>query len=208
MTACDGIQPLLAEWIGSELEGDDAARVRAHLEECATCRAEEAEMREVLALVESDVREEGLGGGVPDPGPAYWAGFSARVTGAIPAHERREKATPRVAKVVWLFDRAPRYAAAALAAAAVLVLALRLPGPTHANDPDAQLAELLASPAAEGIGEILAPPSSEAVAGLPPEDLDRLGEKLAGLDDFEASGDLDDLSPELLEKLLDRLDAT
>lgn len=202
MSACDTVQPLLAEWIANELDGAEAADVRAHLAECAMCRTEEAEMREVLALLESDAAADGLGG-IANPGEPYWAGFASRVSANVAP--RRAKTAPAATNVVRLFDRAPRVAVAALAAAALVVLALRMPWPTTPGDPDTQLAALLASPAAEGIGEMIAPSASD-LASLAPDDLDRLGEKLVAAE--ESDDDLDDLSPEQLDELLQLLDAT
>ena len=201
MSGCETVQPLLAEWIANELDGAEAADIRAHLAECGACRTEEAEMRDVLALLESDASADGLGG-IANPGDPYWAGFASRVSANVAP--RRVKATPAATNVVWLFDRAPRVAVAALAAAALVVLAIRTPWPSTPGDPDTQLAALLASPAAEGIGEMLSPPGPD-IAGLAPDDLDRLGEKLAA-DDHD--DDLDSLSPAQLDELLELLDAT
>lgn len=205
MSACDRVQPLLAESISGELDAGDAAEVRVHLAECASCRAEEAEMRGILALLETDAAE-GLGSGVRDPGPAYWASFADRVAA---------QATPRAksGNVTWLFGRVPRVLAAGLAAAAVLVIALKVPTvPPAASAEDPRLAELLT--------ESVATSPLIDLSDLEADDLDRLGDELvtaaaavpardvdAPRSPAAALDGLEDLSPTELEKLLEQLDA-
>lgn len=212
MSACDHVQPLLADWIAGELDAGDAAGIRSHLAECASCRAEEAEMRTVLALFETDVAAEGLGGGVRDPGAAYWATFADRV----------EARTAKRAggSVFQLFGRTPRFIAAGLAAAAVLVVALTTPtvAPVETVE-DPRMAELLV----ESVG--LSPGND--FGSLEADDLDRLGDELATATratpvpapapaardigaarfPFGTLDELDELSPAQLETLLERLDA-
>lgn len=201
MTGCDRVQPLLAEWVTNELDGVDAADVRSHLAECAACRADEAEMREVLSVLDAEKSPDGLGG-VKDPGAPYWAGFASRVSASVAAKPRAKKA-PAATNVVSLFSRVPRFAAAALAAAALVVLAVNMPRTATVSDPDAQLAALLASPGAEGIGDAFVPSASDAMAGLATDDLARLGERLVGEED---GADLDDLSSDQLDELLELLE--
>lgn len=205
MSACDRVQPLLAESISGELDAGDAADVRIHLAECASCRAEEAEMRGLLELLEHDAAD-GLGSGVRDPGAAYWASFADRVAA---------QATPRAktGNVAWFFGRVPRMLAAGLAAAAMLVVALKMPtAPPSAPADDPRLAELF----------------TESVATLPlvdlsdleADDLDRLGDELVTASAAVPARDVDaprspaaaldgleDLSTTELEKLLEQLDA-
>src|SRR5205807_2576806 len=82
------------------------------LASCANCRAEEAQMRPLLALLAEDAASEG---GIPDPGARYWDAFAGRVRTARAA---RETAKPK-GLLDWL--RAPRLALAA--AIVVLVIA-------------------------------------------------------------------------------------
>ena len=145
---------------------------------------------------------DGLGG-VKDPGAPYWAGFASRVSAGIAAKPRVKEAAPATTNVVSLFSRVPRFAAAALAAAALVVLAVNMPRTTTVSDPDAQLAALLASPGAEGIGDAFAPSASDVMAGLATDDLARLGERLVGEED---GADLDDLSSDQLDELLELLE--
>jgi anti-sigma factor RsiW len=66
--ACERIGVLMAEWISGELDVESSAEVRTHLATCDSCRMEEAEMRGVIALLESDATASS---GVRDPGDAY-----------------------------------------------------------------------------------------------------------------------------------------
>lgn len=203
MSVCDRVQPLLAESISGELEPGEAAEVRVHLADCASCRAEEKEMRGILALLETDA-SEGLGGGVRDPGSAYWAGFADRVVANAPRAKSRN--------VVWLFGPVPRMVAAGLAAAAVLVVALNVPTvPTSVSAEDPRLAELFT--------ESIASQPLIDLSDLEVDDLDRLGEELvttatapsrdvdAPRSPAAALDGLEDLSTTELEKLLEQLDA-
>lgn len=92
---------LLSGWVDGELDADEARRVAAHVAGCARCR-EELEALEAVS--------EALGGVVPDPSPARWAGFER----ALDEELRRELAVRRP----WSWTRR------GLLAAAVLLLAL------------------------------------------------------------------------------------
>lgn len=213
MSACDRVQPLLAESISGELDPGEAAEVRAHLAECASCRAEEVEMRGLLELLARDAAD-GLGSGVRDPGSAYWAGFADRVAANASTSQSGASANAPHAKsnVVWLFGPLPRLVAAGLAAAAVLVVALKVPTvPTAVSAEDPHLAELLT--------ESIASQPLIDLSDLEADDLDRLGEELvttaaaptrevdAPRSPASTLDGLEDLSTTELEKLLEQLDA-
>jgi anti-sigma factor RsiW len=207
MSACDRTQTLLAEWISGELDAADAADVREHLATCASCRADESEMRGVVALLEQDAAD-GLGSGVEDPGAAYWASFADRVAAQSTP---RAKAGDR-RNVAWIFGRLPRFVGAGLAAAAVLVVALDVPTVPPVPVEDSRLAELFT--------ESVAFSPLADLSDLENDDLDRLGEELVSSAppvpgrEVEAQRSpaavldgLEDLSTTELEKLLEQLDA-
>ena len=214
--ACERIGVLLAEWISGELDAEDSAEVRTHLAGCETCRMEEREMRGMLALLEADAAADS---GVRDPGDAYWKGFAARVSAKLPENKAASSGA-------WSWLRFPQLVTG-LGAAAVLAIALNLGLPTAtttspAIGTDPELAAYFQ--------ETMAPPTLDGIASLGDAELDRLGRELASAVDAprgtapaasatEAPRDaidpvrvpapalIDDLSPEELDALLERLDA-
>ena len=69
---CRETQALLTAFHDGELPAADRARVEAHLRGCPECRARQA-----------DLARADQAAGVPDPGPAYWDRFNARVMDRI-----------------------------------------------------------------------------------------------------------------------------
>jgi anti-sigma factor RsiW len=118
MAACPDYDELLTLHAAGALETDDAARVRAHLEACAGCRAEAASTAAVLgglALPAPTAREEAVVEALPRRTLSAW---------------RREQVR-KAARMQWV--------GALLAAAAVVMLVLvpsvRSRGPVRAVAP-------------------------------------------------------------------------
>jgi predicted anti-sigma-YlaC factor YlaD len=102
---CRELEVLRSIHAAGGLEGDEAARVAAHLEACAACRDADLRDRELLGLVK-----------LPAPTPAEalaWADLPGRTLGALRRRERR---------VTWLRRLGAGAGIAALAAAAMLAL--------------------------------------------------------------------------------------
>jgi anti-sigma factor RsiW len=113
---CRETQTLLNAFHDGELPAADRARVEEHLRGCRECGA-------LLA----DLARADLAAGVPDPGPAYWDRFNARVMDRV----EREADGPRVAvlrpKHGWMRQQL-RYLVPAAAAAALVVGVVRYGG--------------------------------------------------------------------------------
>ena len=113
---CRETQALLSAFHDGELPVADRARVDGHLRGCPECSARLA----ALARVDQAA-------GVPDPGPAYWDRFNARVMDRV----EREADGPGVAvlrpKGGWIRQQL-RYLVPAAAAAALLVVVVRFAG--------------------------------------------------------------------------------
>jgi len=113
---CRETQTLLAAFHDGELPAVDRARVEDHLRGCLECGA-------LLA----DLARADRSAGVPDPGPAYWDRFNARVMDRID----READGPGVAvlrpKHGWMRQQL-RYLVPAAAAAALVVVVVRYGG--------------------------------------------------------------------------------
>jgi len=113
---CRETQALLTAFHDGELTAADRARVEGHLRDCPECRA-------LLA----DLARADQAAGVPDPGPAYWDRFNARVTDRV----KREAEGPGVAvlrpKDGWM-RRQLRYLVPAVAAAALVMMVVRYGG--------------------------------------------------------------------------------
>jgi hypothetical protein len=125
---CRETQTLLTAFHDGELPAADRARVEEHLRSCTECAGRLA-----------DLARADLAAGVPDPGPAYWDRFNARVMDRV----AREADGPRVAvlrpKGGWMRQQL-RYLVPAAAAAALVVVIVRLGGmhpgaPTPAAPP-------------------------------------------------------------------------
>jgi len=112
---CRETQTLLTAFHDGELPAADRVRVEEHLRGCPGCGA-------LLA----DLTRADRAAGVPDPGPAYWDRFNARVMDRV----EREADGPRVAvlrpKGGWM-RRQLRYLVPA-AAAALVVMVVRYGG--------------------------------------------------------------------------------
>jgi hypothetical protein len=113
---CRETQTLLTAFHDGELPAADRARVEEHLRGCPKCGA-------LLA----DLARADQAAGVPDPGPAYWDRFNARVMDRV----EREADGPRVAilrpKHGWMRQQF-RYLLPAAAAAALVVVVVRYGG--------------------------------------------------------------------------------
>ena len=96
---------LSSDDLAAAADGTLAGAGRAHLDECAACRAAVSELSALMAELTSDA--------VPEPSPFFWALLSHRVGEAT----RNESAPVRG---VWTFGR-PVLAFGALAAAALLL---------------------------------------------------------------------------------------
>ena len=113
---CRETQTLLTAFHDGELPAVDRARVEKHLRGCPECGA-------LLA----DLARVDRAAGVPDPGPAYWDRFNARVMDRV----EREANGPKVAvlrpKSGWVRQQL-RYLVPAAAAAALVVVVVRYGG--------------------------------------------------------------------------------
>ena len=107
-TACPEFEVLLEDHFAGILTGEDAARVSAHIQSCAGCRA-------ALDAAGASVRLLGAVGPTADPGP----GFSHLVMARIRADAGRLTAE----RSIWLpfISLAWRFAATATLALAILV---------------------------------------------------------------------------------------
>ena len=109
---CRETQKLLTAFHDEELPAADRARVEEHLRGCPECAARLADLARVDRAA-----------GVPDPGPAYWDRFNARVMDRV----AREADGPRVTvlrpKGGWVRQQLRYLIPAAAAAALVLVVA-------------------------------------------------------------------------------------
>jgi anti-sigma factor RsiW len=91
VTACTEYAPLIVDRAAGDLAADDAARLDAHLETCAACRAEAAAHADVLALAR-----------LPEPSAeerAALAGFADRALATVRGADRRRSAVRRSALV-------------------------------------------------------------------------------------------------------------
>lgn len=118
MMNCTSVRNLLSAYLDSELSGSEMQRVRAHLEECAACRAECDGLREVKSL---------LRGLPPCCAPE---GMEERLKAALRQAERPlpMRVEPTVATGLTLA------AAAAIAGFFVYTLTRPVPEPTMAGD--------------------------------------------------------------------------
>ena len=113
---CRETQSLLTAFHDGELPAAERVRVEAHLRGCTECAA-------LLA----DLARADRAAGVPDPGPAYWDRFNARVMDRV----AREADGPRVAVLRPKGGRVRqqlRYLVPAAAAAALVAMVVRYGG--------------------------------------------------------------------------------
>ncbi|MGZ8473649.1 MAG: zf-HC2 domain-containing protein [Candidatus Deferrimicrobiaceae bacterium] len=113
---CRETRMLLTAFHDGELSDADRVRVEEHLRDCRTC-----------AALRADLARADQAAGVPDPGPAYWDRFNARVMDRV----EREADGPKVAvlrpKGGWMRQQL-RYLVPAAAAAALVVVVVRYGG--------------------------------------------------------------------------------
>lgn len=114
MNDCRRIESELGAYAGGELSGPDHATVRAHLEECASCREELAREKFLRSTL----------GGLPQV--AAPAALGDLVAAAIQTEERNRT-------TMW---KPRRLSAAALVAAAALAVVLLAPGPWNSPEPE------------------------------------------------------------------------
>lgn len=113
---CRETQALLTAFHDGELPAVERARVEEHLRGCSGCAA----LLAGLARVD-------LVAGVPDPGPAYWDRFNARVMDRIAREADDPGVTVLRPKGGWM-RRQLRYLVPAAAAAALVVMVVRFGG--------------------------------------------------------------------------------
>ena len=125
---CRETQTLLTAFHDGELPASRRARVEEHLRGCPECAA-------LLA----DLARVDRAAGVPDPGPAYWDRFNARVVDRVEREADGSKVTVLRPKHGWVRQQF-RYLVPAAAAAALVVMVVRYGGmdsgaPTPAAPP-------------------------------------------------------------------------
>jgi hypothetical protein len=132
---CRETQPLLTAFHDGELPAAERVRVEEHLRGCPEC-----------ATLLADLARADLAAAVPDPGPAYWDRFNARVMDRV----EREADGPGVAilrpKHGWMRQQL-RYLVPAAAAAALVVVVVRYGG-MHPGAPTPTVPPALSEPAA------------------------------------------------------------
>ena len=113
---CREAQTLLGAFHDGELPAADRVRVEEHLRDCPGC----ATLLAGLARVDHAA-------GVPDPGPAYWDRFNARVMDRIAREADRAGGTVLRPKGGWIRQQL-RYLVPAAAAAALVVVVVHYGG--------------------------------------------------------------------------------
>ena len=103
---CRETQTLMTAFHDGELPAADRARVEEHLRGCPDCAA-------LLA----DLARVDRAAGVPDPGPAYWERFNARVMDRVERNADGPRAAVLRPKSSWVRQQL-RYLVPAAAAAA------------------------------------------------------------------------------------------
>ena len=146
---CRETQPLLAAFHDGELPAAERIRVEEHLRGCPECAALLADLARVDRAI-----------GVPDPGPAYWDRFNARVMDRVEREADGQGARVLRPKGGWMRQQL-RYLVPAAAAAALVVMivhygGMRTGAPTQ--------------PVPPAVGERAAPDSAqERIAKAGPE---------------------------------------
>ena len=113
---CRETQPMLTAFHDGELHAADRARVEEHLRGCPDC----------VALLAGLARVD-RAAGVPDPGPAYWDRFNARVMDRIAREADGPGVTVLRPKGGWIRQQL-RYLVPAAAAAALVVVVVHYGG--------------------------------------------------------------------------------
>ena len=134
---CRETQTLLTAFHDGELPAADRARVEEHLRGCPDCAA-------LLA----DLARVDRAAGVPDPGPAYWDRFNARVMDRVERSADGPRAAVLRPKGGWVRQQL-RYLVPAAAAAALVVGIVRYSG-THPGAPTPTVPPAVSEPAAPG----------------------------------------------------------
>ncbi len=207
---------LLQRWLPEYPEGDLSAfwrgRLKAHLDRCPTCRAEQTALRKVVEAIQAAPV-------APDPGPEFWSEFSREMHLKLVQAAQAGKMAP--ARSVW-WSRAP-YLVGAPALAALLIwigvgyLNPERPGVAPAPQMAKSAAPAVTAPVAEMAKE-KSPGPAEKMAAAPPacapeepknfvnvaktngdeaspeEDLDDLDSTLAGMTEQEKEAFLKKLS--------------
>lgn len=115
---CRETQTMLTAFHDGELPAADRARVEEHLRGCPGCVASLA-----------DLARADQAAGVPDPGPAYWDRFNARVMDRVEREADGPGVTVLRPKGGWMRQQL-RYLVPAAAAAALVVMVVRYGGMT------------------------------------------------------------------------------
>jgi hypothetical protein len=113
---CRETQTLLTAFHDGELPAADRARVEEHLRGCPECVA-----------LQADLARADQAAGVPDPGPAYWDRFNARVMNRVEREADRPGVTVLRPKGGWMRQQL-RYLIPAAAAAALVVVVVQYGG--------------------------------------------------------------------------------
>ena len=146
---CRETQPLLAAFHDGELPAAERIRVEEHLRGCPGCAALLADLARVDRAI-----------GVPDPGPAYWDRFNARVMDRVEREADGQGARVLRPKGGWMRQQL-RYLVPAAAAAALVVMIVHYGG----MRPGAPT-----QPVPPAVGERAAPDSArERIAKAGPE---------------------------------------
>jgi len=149
---CRETQTLLTAFHDGELPAADRARVEEHLRGCPECGARLA-----------DLARADQAAGVPDPGPAYWDRFNARVMDRVEREADVPGGTILRPKHGWMRQQL-RYLIPAAAAAALVVVVVRYGGmnpgaPTPAGPP-----AVIEPAAPDSAGQRVAKPEPESRA--------------------------------------------
>jgi hypothetical protein len=110
-------------------DGTRAAHEFPHVESCAVCARQLADLRSAIGAL-AEVR-------VPEPSPLFWAHLSARIRTAVAEDDRSAKPSARAGRAWWQW--------AAAAALAGVVLVIIWPGPPHVSAPGGVSAPAVAS---------------------------------------------------------------
>ena len=113
---CRETQTLMTAFHDGELPAADRARVEEHLRGCPDCAALLADLARVDRAAD-----------VPDPGPAYWERFNARVMDRVEREADGSKVTVLRPKGGWVRQQL-RYLVPAAVAAALVVMVVRYGG--------------------------------------------------------------------------------
>jgi Putative zinc-finger len=132
---CRETQTLLPAFHDGELPAADRVRVEDHLRGCAECGA-------LLA----DLERADQAAGVPDPGPAYWDRFNARVMDRVGREADGPEVTVLRPKGGWMRQQL-RYLVPAAAVAALVVVVVRYGG-MHPGVPVPGVPPAVSEPAA------------------------------------------------------------